>query len=232
MIVAEQLKRPFYVLSAVSSGVKDVREVIQKAESQRFFNTLIRYFLSMKSTGFPRHSKILYWPQSKREPLPWSELRPKIHSFEVILPLLSRCQIYVLKSQEKADLEGLIDRAVTTIFIWKKRISLSRKRKPWFPLVAGMPASCWISWNWWWMPSQDRKFSSITIRCVKNCRKIRWCKIKTANSITILFLLWSSRSGKWSECGFVLYGPDAGRGRRILSSSPGVLRFPHLKISD
>ena len=39
MIVAEQLKRPFYVLSAVSSGVKDVREVIQKAESQRFFNT-------------------------------------------------------------------------------------------------------------------------------------------------------------------------------------------------
>ena len=39
MIIAEQLKRPFYVLSAVSSGVKDVREVIQKAESQRFFNT-------------------------------------------------------------------------------------------------------------------------------------------------------------------------------------------------
>ena len=71
MIVAEQLKRPFYVLSAVSSGVKDVREVIQKAESQRFFNTGARpSFLSMKSTGFPRHSKILYWPQSKREPLP------------------------------------------------------------------------------------------------------------------------------------------------------------------
>ena len=69
MIVAEQLKRPFYVLSAVSSGVKDVREVIQKAESI-FSIRLIRYFLSMKSTGFPRHSKILYWPQSKREPLP------------------------------------------------------------------------------------------------------------------------------------------------------------------
>ena len=64
MIVAEQLKRPFYVLSAVSSGVKDVRE------ASVFSIRLIRYFLSMKSTGFPRHSKILYWPQSKREPLP------------------------------------------------------------------------------------------------------------------------------------------------------------------
>lgn len=70
MIVAEQLKRPFYVLSAVSSGVKDVREVIQKAESQRFFNTPNPILFIDEITGFPRHSKILYWPQSKREPLP------------------------------------------------------------------------------------------------------------------------------------------------------------------
>ncbi len=121
MIVAEQLKRPFYVLSAVSSGVKDVREVIQKRKASVFSIRLIRYFLSMKSTGFPRHSKILYWPQSKREPLPLIGATTENPSFEVISPLLSRCQVYVLKSQEKADLEGLIDRAVTTDFYLKEK---------------------------------------------------------------------------------------------------------------
>ena len=90
MIVAEQLKRPFYVLSAVSSGVKDVREVIQKAESQRFFNT---------------PNPILFIDE--------------IHRFSKAQQdsLLAA----VLKSQEKADLEGLIDRAVTTDFYLKEK---------------------------------------------------------------------------------------------------------------
>ena len=66
MIVAEQLKRPFYVLSAVSSGVKDVREVIQKAESQRFSIRRIRFSLLMKSTVSPRLSRTPCWLPSRR----------------------------------------------------------------------------------------------------------------------------------------------------------------------
>lgn len=68
MIIAEQLKRPFYVLSAVSSGVKDVREVIQKAEGQRFFNTPNPSCLSMKFIDSRRPSKILCWQPWRKVP--------------------------------------------------------------------------------------------------------------------------------------------------------------------
>ena len=68
MIIAEQLKRPFYVLSAVSSGVKDVREVIQKAEGQRFLTRRILFCLSMKSIDSRRLSRILCWQPSRKVP--------------------------------------------------------------------------------------------------------------------------------------------------------------------
>ena len=58
-IVAKKVGAPFFTLSAVTSGVKDVREVIERAGSSRFLADLLRFFLLMKSIGFPNLSRIL-----------------------------------------------------------------------------------------------------------------------------------------------------------------------------
>ena len=121
MIVAEQLKRPFYVLSAVSSGVKDVREVIQKAESQRFFNTPNPILFIDEIHRFSKAQQDSLLAAVEKGSVSMVAATTENPSFEVISPLLSRCQVYVLKSQEKADLEGLIDRAVTTDFYLKEK---------------------------------------------------------------------------------------------------------------
>ena len=121
MIVAEQLKRPFYVLSAVSSGVKDVREVIQKAESQRFFNTPNPILFIDEIHRFSKAQQDSLLAAVEKGTVTLIGATTENPSFEVISPLLSRCQVYVLKSQEKADLEGLIDRAVTTDFYLKEK---------------------------------------------------------------------------------------------------------------
>ena len=121
MIVAEQLKRPFYVLSAVSSGVKDVREVIQKAESQHFFNTpnpilfideIHRFSKSQQDSllGAVEYGTVTLIGATTENP-----------SFEVIRPLLSRCQVYVLKSLEVKHLQLLLDRAIHSDIYLKER---------------------------------------------------------------------------------------------------------------
>ena len=121
MIVAEQLKRPFYVLSAVSSGVKDVREVIQKAESQHFFNTpnpilfideIHRFSKSQQDSllGAVEYGTVTLIGATTENP-----------SFEVIRPLLSRCQVYVLKSLEVKHLQLLLDRAIHSDTYLKER---------------------------------------------------------------------------------------------------------------
>ena len=117
MIVAEQLKRPFYVLSAVSSGVKDVREVIQKAESQRFFNTPNPILFIDEIHRFSKAQQDSLLAAVEKGTVTLIGATTENPSFEVISPLLSRCQVYVLKSQE----EGLIDRAVTTDFYLKEK---------------------------------------------------------------------------------------------------------------
>ena len=121
MIIAEQLKRPFYVLSAVSSGVKDVREVIQKAEGQRFFNTPnpILFIDEIHRFSKPQQDSLLAAVEKGTVTLIGATTENP--SFEVISPLLSRCQVYVLKSQEKKDLEDLIDRAVAKDYYLSKR---------------------------------------------------------------------------------------------------------------
>lgn len=60
-IIANKLETPFYTLSAVTSGVKDVREVIERAKSNRFFHSPARFCLSMKSIGSASRSRILCW---------------------------------------------------------------------------------------------------------------------------------------------------------------------------
>ena len=128
MIVAEQLKRSFYVLSAVSSGVKDVREVIQKAESQRFFNTPNPILFIDEIHRFSKAQQDSLLAAVEKGTVTLIGATTENPSFEVISPLLSRCQVYVLKALEKADLEELIDHAVTRDFYLKeKKITVKEK---------------------------------------------------------------------------------------------------------
>lgn len=114
MIIAGQLNRPFYVLSAVSSGVKEVREVIQKAESQRFFNAPNPILFIDEIHRFSKAQQDSLLAAVEKGTVTLIGATTENPSFEVIPPLLSRCQVYVLKAQEKADLEKLVDRAVGT----------------------------------------------------------------------------------------------------------------------
>ncbi len=120
-IVAEQLNRPFYVLSAVSSGVKDVRDVIQKAESQRFFNTPNPILFIDEIHRFSKSQQDSLLSAVEKGTITLIGATTENPSFEVISPLLSRCQVYVLKALEKRDLEQLIDKAVTSDFYLKEK---------------------------------------------------------------------------------------------------------------
>lgn len=112
-IVAKSLGREFYTLSAVSAGVKDVREVIDKARSGSIFSDgrspilfideIHRFSKSQQDAllGAVEDGTIVLIGATTENP-----------SFEVITPLLSRCQVFVLKSLESADLQMLLDRAL------------------------------------------------------------------------------------------------------------------------
>ena len=121
MILAEQLSRPFHVLSAVSSGVKDVREVIQKAENQRFFNTPNPILFIDEIHRFSKSQQDSLLSAVEKGTVTLIGATTENPSFEVISPLLSRAQVYVLKSLEKADLERLIDMAVTKDYYLSQR---------------------------------------------------------------------------------------------------------------
>ncbi len=129
MIIAEQLKRPFYVLSAVSSGVKDVREVIQKAESQRFFNTPNPILFIDEIHRFSKAQQDSLLAAVEKGTVTLIGATTENPSFEVISPLLSRCQVYVLKAQEKKDLENLIDRAIVKDFYLKEKNIVVREKE-------------------------------------------------------------------------------------------------------
>lgn len=129
MIIAEQLKRPFYVLSAVSSGVKDVREVIQKAESQRFFNTPNPILFIDEIHRFSKAQQDSLLAAVEKGTVTLIGATTENPSFEVISPLLSRCQVYVLKAQEKTDLEELIDKAITKDYYLKERTILVKEKE-------------------------------------------------------------------------------------------------------
>ncbi|MDR0982587.1 MAG: replication-associated recombination protein A [Culturomica sp.] len=121
MIIAEQLQRPFYVLSAVNSGVKDVREVIQKAESQRFFNTPNPILFIDEIHRFSKSQQDSLLAAVEKGTVTLIGATTENPSFEVISPLLSRCQVYVLKELDKSDLEQLIHNALTKDFYLKEK---------------------------------------------------------------------------------------------------------------
>lgn len=129
MIMAEQLKRPFYVLSAVSSGVKDVREVIQKAEGQRFFNTPNPILFIDEIHRFSKAQQDSLLAAVEKGTVTLIGATTENPSFEVISPLLSRCQVYVLKPLEKQDLDELIDLALRKDFYLKEKKIMVKERE-------------------------------------------------------------------------------------------------------
>ena len=113
-IIANKLETPFYTLSAVTSGVKDVREVIEKAKSNRFFSSASPILFIDEIHRFSKSQQDSLLGAVERGIVTLIGATTENPSFEVIRPLLSRCQLYVLKSLEKADLEELLQRAITT----------------------------------------------------------------------------------------------------------------------
>lgn len=111
-IVANKMQVPFYTLSAVTSGVKDVRDVIQKAESNRFFQTASPILFIDEIHRFSKSQQDSLLGAVEKGTVTLIGATTENPSFEVIRPLLSRCQLYVLKSLEKEDLLELVDRAL------------------------------------------------------------------------------------------------------------------------
>ena len=120
-IIANRLETPFYTLSAVTSGVKDVRDVIEKAQKGRFFNEASPILFIDEIHRFSKSQQDSLLGAVERGIVTLIGATTENPSFEVIRPLLSRCQLYVLKSLEKDDLLQLLERAVKTDMILKER---------------------------------------------------------------------------------------------------------------
>ena len=111
-IIAHKLETPFYTLSAVTSGVKDVRDVIEKAKNSRFFNQNSPILFIDEIHRFSKNQQDSLLGAVERGTVTLIGATTENPSFEVIRPLLSRCQLYVLKPLEKEDLLTLLDRAI------------------------------------------------------------------------------------------------------------------------
>ena len=120
-IIANKLETPFYTLSAVTSGVKDVRDVIERAKNGRFFSQSSPILFIDEIHRFSKSQQDSLLGAVEKGIVTLIGATTENPSFEVIRPLLSRCQIYVLKALEKEDLLQLIDRAISTDIELKKR---------------------------------------------------------------------------------------------------------------
>ncbi len=108
-IIANQLQRPIHVLSAVSSGVKDVREAIEKARKTKFFNSPSPILFIDEIHRFSKSQQDSLLGAVEEGVVTLIGATTENPSFEVISPLLSRCQVYVLKPLEKDDLLELLE---------------------------------------------------------------------------------------------------------------------------
>ncbi len=121
-IVAKSLGREFYTLSAVSAGVKDVRDVIDKARSNSLFSSGLSPILFIDEIHrFNKSQQDALLGAVEDGTIVLIGATTENPSFEVITPLLSRCQVFVLKSLEKDDLQVLLDRALRTDEILRHR---------------------------------------------------------------------------------------------------------------
>lgn len=119
-IIANTLDTPFYTLSAINSGVKDVREVIEQAKRNQFFNTKSPILFIDEIHRFSKSQQDSLLGAVETGVITLIGATTENPSFEVIRPLLSRCQVYVLQSLDKKDLEELAHRAITQDVILKE----------------------------------------------------------------------------------------------------------------
>lgn len=120
-IIANKLETPFYTLSAVTSGVKDVRDVIERAKSGRFFSSASPILFIDEIHRFSKSQQDSLLGAVERGVVTLIGATTENPSFEVIRPLLSRCQLYVLKPLQQDDLLELLHRAVATDVELSKR---------------------------------------------------------------------------------------------------------------
>ncbi len=111
-IISHQLKRPFFTLSAISSGVKDVRETIEKAQGQRFFSAANPVLFIDEIHRFNKSQQDSLLGAVEKGIVTLIGATTENPSFEVISALLSRCQVYVLKHLEKSELISIVDHAL------------------------------------------------------------------------------------------------------------------------
>lgn len=120
-IVASRLHVPFYTLSAVTSGVKDVREVIERARNGKFFNAASPILFIDEIHRFSKSQQDSLLGAVERGVVTLIGATTENPSFEIIRPLLSRCQLYTLKPLDKDDLLQLLHRALTEDTVLKHR---------------------------------------------------------------------------------------------------------------
>jgi putative ATPase len=125
-IIAQESKRPFYILSAINSGVKDIRDVIEKAkQSGGLFTSRNPILFIDEIHRFSKSQQDSLLAAVEKGWITLIGATTENPSFEVIPALLSRCQVYVLNAFSKEDLELLLHRAMTTDVILKsKKIDL------------------------------------------------------------------------------------------------------------
>ncbi len=120
-IIANMLQRPFYSLSAINSGVKDVRETIEKSKKQQFFNAPNPILFIDEIHRFSKSQQDSLLGAVEEGIITLIGATTENPSFEVISPLLSRCQVYVLKSLDKGDLEQIVAKALENDAELKKK---------------------------------------------------------------------------------------------------------------
>ena len=136
-IVANALDRPFYTLSAVTSGVKDVREVIEKAKNQHLFNARPAFLFIDEIHRFNKSQQDSLLGAVEQGIVTLIGATTENPSFEVISPLLSRCQVYVLKPMDDEELGTLLTRALTTDAELQKRYIEVRETEAMFRFSGG-----------------------------------------------------------------------------------------------
>ncbi len=136
-IISQQLNRPFYVLSAINSGVKDIREVIEKAKKSKFFNSPNPILFIDEIHRFSKSQQDSLLGAVEQGIVTLIGATTENPSFEVISPLLSRCQVYVLKSLEIDDLRKLVNKALTTDDLLKKREIIIKEEEALFRFSGG-----------------------------------------------------------------------------------------------
>lgn len=127
-IIASKLDRPFHTLSAISSGVKDIREVIDKAKGNSLFNTVAPILFIDEIHRFSKSQQDALLGAVEDGTFTLIGATTENPSFEVISPLLSRCQVYVLKEMSVENLDTLLQRALTEDeYLKKQKITVKEK---------------------------------------------------------------------------------------------------------